>query len=655
MSEPTTPSPRSPGPSLTEAAFLRGVTRARATLAEHGLAESNVSYFQPIDPETAQSLVNTGQRDTTRITGALQRDGFTDASLVAAVEDHFASPWDTGSERADLVARIDNELIPRGLRSIEGITVNAPPERGATFDYGWRVNIIVEDAARESAPEQVSPRQRVRDAVERGIARAEPGHPFGNTAEDLTLKRVEYRTKDVFATRDTLKRSVEEARTELDYALDDYGPPDGWTIKSIAEIERRDRIHLEGIERQRHVLRAAEQVVAEREDMTVETLAIVEDLASVPWYPWSGETHARIANEVNDLLQAEGLPTFEEAQAHPKALWSATREDYVATEYSEPKEAPDVDLTSPHLEALWIEQTATARAHLADGNVQAVRHLLEEIDENLVDFDDGGYPPDSDEMYGIYQDAVVRAALPYGEPPVALDEVARQLHNAGIDVPPFDPADVAQRTGIRPLTHDELARHLDQPAQPPAGVEDVAAARLSVRRALVSISEDGEAARGHLTAANAALGSAIGTLRPDTNADVTRAHESVKQATESVTALTATADTIAKTDTPDVEQAARERDAEVTIYSTPGCAGCFATKRALDKAGVQYDDIDLSERPDLVETFKAQGLGQAPIVETKDGDRWTGYQPGKLKEHGLDYRSRQNRAAGTDSSAGVER
>ena len=100
---------------------------------------------------------------------------------------------------------------------------------------------------------------------------------------------------------------------------------------------------------------------------------------------------------------------------------------------------------------------------------------------------------------------------------------------------------------------------------------------------------------------------------------------------------------------------ARNADAEVTIYSTPDCPGCYATKLALNKAGVQYDDVDLSERPDLVETFKAQGLLSAPIVETKDGDRWTGYRPDQLKKHALDYRSRQSRATGPDAGAGTER
>lgn len=331
------------------------------------------------------------------------------------------------------------------------------------------------------------------------------------------------------------------------------------------------------------------------------------------------------------------------------------------------RDPDDVDAgyspTSERLTAIWIEQTAIARTQIENGNTGAVLNLIMEIDENLSAFDEGGAAPGSDEAYGIYTDAVVRSALPYGQPPIALDEVARQLHNVGVDVPTFSPADAAQRTGIRALTSEELERSIHAMIEEttgtrdvePAGMTDVAAARLSVRRTLASINDDGQAAQGHLAAANTALGSAIATLRPDTSADVTRAHESVQQAAENVDALTKTAADISKTDAPDLEQAARNADAEVTIYSTPDCPGCFATKRALDKAGVQYDDIDLSKNPTLAAKFRQQGIKQAPIVETKDGDRWTGHNPGKLKEHGLDYRTRQNRAAGTDTGRGVER
>lgn len=90
---------------------------------------------------------------------------------------------------------------------------------------------------------------------------------------------------------------------------------------------------------------------------------------------------------------------------------------------------------------------------------------------------------------------------------------------------------------------------------------------------------------------------------------------------------------------------------EVTIYGLPNCVGCAATERALKKAEVTYDRIDLSERPDLVEMFKSQGLTQAPIVEAK-GDRWSGFRPDKLQQHGLDHRTRHRRDGEAGQSSG---
>ena len=68
----------------------------------------------------------------------------------------------------------------------------------------------------------------------------------------------------------------------------------------------------------------------------------------------------------------------------------------------------------------------------------------------------------------------------------------------------------------------------------------------------------------------------------------------------------------------------------VTVYSKPSCVQCTATYRALDNKGVRYEVIDLTTQPaDVVESFKARGLLQAPIVVTDD-DTWAGFQPDKI-------------------------
>lgn len=68
----------------------------------------------------------------------------------------------------------------------------------------------------------------------------------------------------------------------------------------------------------------------------------------------------------------------------------------------------------------------------------------------------------------------------------------------------------------------------------------------------------------------------------------------------------------------------------VIIYTQPSCGPCFATKRALDRAGVQYTEINLANDPEAREYVKHQlGYMSAPVVVTAD-EHWTGFQPDKL-------------------------
>lgn len=68
----------------------------------------------------------------------------------------------------------------------------------------------------------------------------------------------------------------------------------------------------------------------------------------------------------------------------------------------------------------------------------------------------------------------------------------------------------------------------------------------------------------------------------------------------------------------------------VIVYSKPSCVQCTATYRALNNKGARYEVIDLTTQPvDVVESFKARGLLQAPIVVT-DTDTWAGFQPDKI-------------------------
>src|SRR5699024_7671404 len=75
----------------------------------------------------------------------------------------------------------------------------------------------------------------------------------------------------------------------------------------------------------------------------------------------------------------------------------------------------------------------------------------------------------------------------------------------------------------------------------------------------------------------------------------------------------------------------KEHTMSITVYTKPDCVQCDATKRALNKSGIAYDLVDLTEDRVALESIKALGYAQAPVVVTSE-DRWSGFRPDKLKE-----------------------
>lgn len=69
----------------------------------------------------------------------------------------------------------------------------------------------------------------------------------------------------------------------------------------------------------------------------------------------------------------------------------------------------------------------------------------------------------------------------------------------------------------------------------------------------------------------------------------------------------------------------------ITVYTKPSCVQCNATKRALDKAGVEYSLVDISVDDSAREHVMSLGYTQAPVVETPAA-HWSGFRPERLKE-----------------------
>lgn len=68
----------------------------------------------------------------------------------------------------------------------------------------------------------------------------------------------------------------------------------------------------------------------------------------------------------------------------------------------------------------------------------------------------------------------------------------------------------------------------------------------------------------------------------------------------------------------------------ITVYTKPQCVQCGATIKALDKAGISYELVDIAAADDARDYVMALGYLQAPVVIT-DTDHWSGFRPDRIK------------------------
>ncbi|BBC43617.1 glutaredoxin [Mycobacterium phage AN9] len=77
--------------------------------------------------------------------------------------------------------------------------------------------------------------------------------------------------------------------------------------------------------------------------------------------------------------------------------------------------------------------------------------------------------------------------------------------------------------------------------------------------------------------------------------------------------------------------------APITVYTQPKCRGCERVKDQLDKAGVDYDVVDLTKY-DEAKTYVTHVLkaSSVPVIVTDTHEPIIGYQPDKVDEL-IDY------------------
>ena len=67
----------------------------------------------------------------------------------------------------------------------------------------------------------------------------------------------------------------------------------------------------------------------------------------------------------------------------------------------------------------------------------------------------------------------------------------------------------------------------------------------------------------------------------------------------------------------------------VTVYVKPACVQCDATKRYMDRRGISYTVVDITEDSDALDMILGMGFSSAPVVLSEKGN-WAGFQTDKI-------------------------
>lgn len=73
----------------------------------------------------------------------------------------------------------------------------------------------------------------------------------------------------------------------------------------------------------------------------------------------------------------------------------------------------------------------------------------------------------------------------------------------------------------------------------------------------------------------------------------------------------------------------------VTMLTKPQCVQCRMTVKELDRHGIEYKTIDITESEAALEWCRERDFLQAPVMvlgtmDTEDFDAWTGFRPDKI-------------------------
>lgn len=69
----------------------------------------------------------------------------------------------------------------------------------------------------------------------------------------------------------------------------------------------------------------------------------------------------------------------------------------------------------------------------------------------------------------------------------------------------------------------------------------------------------------------------------------------------------------------------------VIVYSTKSCGQCVATMKAMDKKGITYKKVDISEDAEAMALVKGMGYQQVPVVMAGT-QHWAGFRPDMINK-----------------------
>ena len=66
---------------------------------------------------------------------------------------------------------------------------------------------------------------------------------------------------------------------------------------------------------------------------------------------------------------------------------------------------------------------------------------------------------------------------------------------------------------------------------------------------------------------------------------------------------------------------------QVTVYGAETCRQCWATERAMTRAGVAFDRVEVDKDEDVAAWLRTEGWKALPVVTVDGGPSWAGFRP----------------------------